>query len=99
MLFRSIVHSHGMENHGASDKGLIDLAYRSGQISTVSAHTVYEHDEFEYELGLDEKLKHIPARTDRGAPSFLRMGTNRYAARDCPIMEGSPVSTAYAAHP
>lgn len=52
-------------------KGLIDLAYRSGQISTVSAHTVYEHDEFEYELGLDEKLKHIPARADRGDPSYF----------------------------
>ena len=65
-------------NHGTLEcqfqigyKGLIDLAYRSGQISTVSAHTVYEHDEFEYELGLNEKLKHIPARTGRGDPAYF----------------------------
>lgn len=49
-------------------KGLIDLAYRSGEVSIVQAHTVYENDEFEYELGLDPKLRHIPAKTDRGNP-------------------------------
>ncbi len=47
-------------------KGLLDLAYRSGQISTVTAQAVYANDEFEYELGLEPKLKHIPAKKDRG---------------------------------
>lgn len=47
-------------------KGLIDLAYRSGQVKTIYAETVYENDEFEYELGLEPKLKHIPAPKDRG---------------------------------
>ena len=31
-------------------KGLIDLAYRSGQITVIQAHTVYANDEFHYEL-------------------------------------------------
>lgn len=49
-------------------KGLIDLAYRSGQVSTIAAHTVYEKDEFTYELGLEPKLHHVPALRDRGNP-------------------------------
>lgn len=62
-------------NHGVLEcqfqlgyKGLIDLAYRSGDVSTIQAHTVYAKDNFEYELGLEPKLKHIPAKTDRGDP-------------------------------
>lgn len=65
-------------NHGKLEcqfqlgyKGLIDLAYRSGQVSTIQAHTVYENDTFEYELGLDPKLRHIPSKRDRGAPAFF----------------------------
>ncbi len=49
-------------------KGLIDLAYRSGQISVIQAQTVYENDDFEYIFGLEPQLKHIPAKTDRGEP-------------------------------
>ncbi|MBM6731818.1 recombinase RecT [Megasphaera stantonii] len=48
-------------------KGLIDLAYRSGQVKDIQAHEVYENDEFEYELGLEAKLRHKPAMKDRGA--------------------------------
>lgn len=51
-------------------KGLIELAYRSGEVSMVDAQVVYENDVFEYELGLDPKLKHIPARSNRGKPIF-----------------------------
>ena len=47
-------------------KGLIDLAYRSGEVSIVQAHAVCENDEFEYELGLDPVLKHKPAVGNRG---------------------------------
>lgn len=60
-------------NHGRMEcqfqlgyKGLIDLAYRSGDVSIIQAHTVRENDEFQYELGLDPKLRHIPAKTNRG---------------------------------
>lgn len=49
-------------------KGLIDLAYRSGEISVIQAHTVYENDEFTYEFGLDPKLTHKPAVKERGEP-------------------------------
>ncbi|OQA34019.1 MAG: recombination and repair protein RecT [Betaproteobacteria bacterium ADurb.Bin341] len=48
-------------------KGLIDLARRSGQIVSIAAHEVCEHDKFELVYGLDEKLNHIPALGDRGA--------------------------------
>lgn len=47
-------------------KGLIDLAYRSGQVKTIYAEEVCENDEFEYELGLNPKLVHKPAVKDRG---------------------------------
>ncbi len=47
-------------------KGMIDLAYRSGEISSIQAHVVYENDKFEYAFGLEPKLEHIPAANDRG---------------------------------
>lgn len=52
-------------------KGLIDLAYRSGDVKTIQAHVVYENDEFEYELGLEPKLRHIPAKEKRGEPIWF----------------------------
>lgn len=52
-------------------KGLIDLAYRSGEISTIQAQVVYENDTFEYAFGLEPTLKHVPAKSDRGAPAFV----------------------------
>lgn len=47
-------------------KGLIELARRTGQISSIMAQAVHEKDEFEYEYGIDEKLRHVPADGDRG---------------------------------
>jgi recombination protein RecT len=47
-------------------KGLIDLAYRSGEVELVQAHIVYEKDEFVCEYGLEPKLVHKPADSDRG---------------------------------
>lgn len=49
-------------------KGLIDLAYRSGEVEVIQAHVVYENDEFTCEYGLDPKLTHKPADRDRGIP-------------------------------
>lgn len=49
-------------------KGLIDLAYRSGEVSIIQAQAVYEHDEFSYEFGLEPRLCHKPALKDRGEP-------------------------------
>ena len=47
-------------------KGLIDLAYRSGEVEVVQAQCVYENDKFECEYGIEPKLKHIPADGERG---------------------------------
>ena len=47
--------------------GLIDLAYRSGDVSIIQAHEVCENDDFEYSFGLEPTLRHVPAKTNRGA--------------------------------
>ena len=47
-------------------KGMIDLAYRNGQMQTIQAQAVYENDEFFYEYGLEPKLVHRPAFSERG---------------------------------
>lgn len=49
-------------------QGAVTLAYRSGQIQSIQAHTVYKNDFFEFEYGLEPKLKHKPALEDRGEP-------------------------------
>lgn len=51
-------------------KGLLDLAYRSGEISMIQAYIVYENDTFEYELGLEPILKHKPAPSNRGNMTY-----------------------------
>ena len=60
-------------------KGLIDLAYRSGQIQVIQAQTVREFDYFEYQYGLDSKLVHRPGTGDRGeftaSSSWITEGT------------------------
>lgn len=52
-------------------KGMIDLAYRSGQVQMIQAQAVYENDTFEYELGLNPKLVHRPAAWDRGQNTYF----------------------------
>jgi recombination protein RecT len=51
-------------------RGLIELAYRSGEVTNIYAKTVFANDKFEYELGLDPKLVHIPAKSNRGDPIY-----------------------------
>ncbi|MGY5239172.1 recombinase RecT [Clostridium tertium] len=46
-------------------KGALDLIRRTGQVSTISAHEVYEGDKFDYAYGLEEKLIHIPSGEDK----------------------------------
>lgn len=53
-------------------KGLINLAYRSGQINTIQAHVVYEKDEFSYCYGLKPDIVHVPYKgQDRGEAKFF----------------------------
>jgi recombination protein RecT len=41
-------------------RGMIDLARRSGMLESITAHAVFEGDEFECELGLEHNLRHRP---------------------------------------
>lgn len=47
-------------------KGMIELAIRSGKVATVQAQVVRQGDEFHYEYGMNENLKHIPTKEGRG---------------------------------
>ena len=53
-------------------RGMIELARRSGQVVSLSAHVVYERDVFRFAYGLNEDLHHVPAADDdRGAPTHV----------------------------
>lgn len=52
-------------------KGMIDLAYRTGQVQMIQAQAVREYDYFEYQYGLEPKLAHRPAENDRGEITFI----------------------------
>lgn len=43
-----------------SATGLCELAYRTGMVADVTAEAVFKGDVFEYELGLNPILRHIP---------------------------------------
>ena len=47
-------------------RGMIDLARRSGQMVSLTANIVYEHDDFNYQLGLSPDVHHVPADGERG---------------------------------
>lgn len=42
-------------------RGMIDLARRSGMVSSINAFAVYEGDHFRYELGLNPLIEHVPS--------------------------------------
>lgn len=46
-------------------KGFQKLARNSGEVQMIDAHAVYKDDVFEYEYGLEPKLRHIPALGER----------------------------------
>jgi recombination protein RecT len=52
-------------------KGILDLAYRSGEVSMIQAHIAYENDEFSFEYGLNPDLKHVPAMENRGEAKWV----------------------------
>jgi recombination protein RecT len=86
-------------------KGYIELAVRSGQVTNITASTVYEKDEFDYELGLNPDIKHKPTKeNDRGevvaayAIAWLKSGGRQFVvlnradiekARSCSKMPNS----------
>ncbi len=53
-------------------KGLISLARRSGEVSSIETHIVYENDHFDLTLGIESKVEHKPQLLgDRGAPKLV----------------------------
>lgn len=42
--------------------GMLDLARRSGEVSSIYAEVVYQGDTFEWTLGLDRTIKHVPSQ-------------------------------------
>lgn len=53
-------------------KGLIDLATRKGEITNIVAKEVRKGDQFHYEYGRNETLRHIPApNAERGEIEFF----------------------------
>lgn len=50
-------------------KGLLSLARRSGDVTSIETHIAYANDVFELELGINTKVRHVPRITgDRGEP-------------------------------
>lgn len=60
-------------NHGRMEAqfilgytGMLRLIRNSGQIESIEARVVREGDVFEFEYGLDEKLRHVPSLSSNG---------------------------------
>jgi len=47
-------------------RGMITLARNSGQLQSINAQCVYSNEVFEFEYGINEKLKHIPSLAQKG---------------------------------
>jgi len=65
-------------------QGMMDLARRSGMVKAIYAHPVFKGDLFEYELGLEPRLKHRPC--DEPGPLTHVYGVAR-------LTDGEPVFT------
>jgi len=46
--------------------GILKKVRNSGELASIAAHVVYEHDTFDYVLGDDERIRHKPSLEDRG---------------------------------
>ena len=69
-------------------QGLIELCYRSDKVESVFADVVCEHDEVEYEQGLNQKLRHKPnLRGSRGKPYAVYAIANiKGSSRPVPVV-------------
>ncbi len=49
-------------------QGMLELAWRSGQLKSIQAHVVYEQDEFQYYVDeMGQHVRHVPASCHRGS--------------------------------
>lgn len=76
-------------------RGLLMLARRSGEISTIHAHLVHEGDAFAYRYGSDPMIEHVPAAAAKvldartlapGGAALVAPITHAYAA--CRMKDG-----------
>lgn len=67
-------------------QGMIDLARRSGMVASIYAYAVREGDDFQYELGLDPKLRHVPSSAALREQQPI---TNVYAVAK--LKDGDPI--------
>jgi len=65
-------------------QGMIDLARRSGMVSSIQAFPVFSGDEFRYSLGLDPTLYHVPCGEDDAARMSHAYGV-------CRLKDGDPI--------
>jgi len=59
-------------------KGIIELARRSGQLTSIEAREVCERDEFRYSYGLDERLEHQPYMGGERGPIVAVWGLAKF---------------------
>lgn len=75
-------------------QGMIKLFWQHPLAAGLDSHTVYEGDEFDYEYGLEPKLRHVPARgSAKGRPTHyyavarLANGGNAFVVLDVEDVE------------
>lgn len=61
-------HPRGQGHLHADGGGHLVQDQRSGELRSITAHVVYEHDHFDYALGDEEFIEHKPFIGDRGKP-------------------------------
>ncbi len=73
-------------------RGMIDLARRSGQLSTIFARVVRAGDQFDYAYGLEDKLTHTPSlRSDGEVTHVYAVAKLRDGGRQFEVMTRAEV--------
>lgn len=81
-------------------KGIAKLFWNHPLARHLDAQAVYEHDEFDYQLGLDPYLHHKPARGDRGdITHYYAVASLSTGARRFEVMTAAEVAAVRAASP
>ena len=62
--------------------GIMKKIRQSGEISSIRAHVVYEGDEFEYELGDEERILHRPSLSAQGGKPLAAYAIARFKDGD-----------------
>lgn len=66
-------------------RGAMKIARRSGDVLRMDAQIVCENDEFQYEMGADPKLRHVPSLTGRGPIVAVYAIAHLRDAKELPI--------------